>query len=185
LLVIRLNGSIRSGGKKAWRAARRNPSLSLGKGRLFTGGRIPYNSTVDVTRGTLALRADVGTLTVRGADRLPAVFELARSGTKTKPIVELRLAGGNFNVCPKRKPSSVTGVDAKTTTVRQIWGNGKGAFRTRGKYASAAVRGTNWLTSDRCDGTRVRVVRGVVSVSDFAKRKVVAVRAGSSYLAKP
>jgi hypothetical protein len=29
------------------------------------------------------------------------------------------------------------------------------------------VRGTRWLTEDRCDGTLTRVVRGTVEVEDF------------------
>jgi hypothetical protein len=157
----------------------------LVNGRPFSGGRIAYNSTVDVTRGTLALKADTGTLNVHGANSLPAVFKLVRSSDKGKPIVLLRLTGGNFGACPKRKTSSVGGVTAKTTTVRQIWGNGKGKFKTQGRYAAATVRGTNWLTADRCDGTSVRVLRGVVQVNDFPNKKVVSVRAGRSYLAKP
>jgi hypothetical protein len=71
-------------------------------------------------------------------------------------IVELRLTAGDFSVCPKRKESSASRLAA--TTVRQLWGNGKGSFRTRGRYATATVRGTNWLTADRCDGRQVRVV---------------------------
>jgi ferric-dicitrate binding protein FerR (iron transport regulator) len=69
--------------------------------------------------------------------------------------------------------------------VRQVWGDGQGRFRTAGRYASATVRGTNWLTADRCDGTFVRVRRGVVQVRDVPRRRQVIVRAGSSYLARP
>jgi hypothetical protein len=158
----------------------------LVNGKPFAGGRIAYNSTVNVTGGTLALKADTGTLTVRGAAGRPAVFKLIRGTDKNKPIVELRLAAGDFSACPKkRKPSSVGANQAATTTVRQLWGNGKGKFRTRGRYAAATVRGTNWLTADRCDGTRVQVARGVVQVADLPHKKQVTVRAGRSYLAKP
>ena len=157
----------------------------LVNGRPFKGGRISYNSTVDVTRGTLALKADTGTLTVRGAAGRPAVFKLLRGKDEKKAIVELRLVAGDFSACPRRKTSSVAGKQAATTTVRQLWGNGKGRFRTRGRYAAATVRGTNWLTADRCDGTRVHVARGVIQVADFPQRKHVTLRAGGSYLAKP
>ena len=68
--------------------------------------------------------------------------------------------------------------------IRQLWGNGSGHFRTKGRYAAATVRGTNWLTADRCDGTQVKVRRGVVAVLDIPLRKTVTVRAGKSYLAK-
>jgi hypothetical protein len=155
----------------------------LVNGRPFTGGTIRYRSVVDVTNGRLLLRADTGTLTVRGAGGISAVFVLLRGTDRKKAIVELRLTRGNFSVCPKRKTSSATRLEA--TVVRQLWADGKGSFRTRGRYASATVRGTNWLTSDRCDGTLTRVVRGVIGVADFPKRTQVTLRAGRSYLAKP
>ena len=70
--------------------------------------------------------------------------------------------------------------------MRQLWGDGKGKFRTKGRYASATVRGTRWLTADRCDGTqRARSTRGVIAGADVPKRRKVTVRAGRSYLARP
>ena len=50
-----------------------------------------------------------------------------------------------------------------------LWGNGRGRFRTRGRYGAATVRGTKWLTDDRCDGTLVRVKRGKVGVKDLQR----------------
>ena len=67
---------------------------------------------------------------------------------------------------------------------RRLWGNGHGRFRTRGRHGTATVRGTCWLTEDRCDGTLVRVKRGLVEVRDLERRKTVMVPAGESYLAK-
>jgi hypothetical protein len=46
------------------------------------------------------------------------------------------------------------------------------------------VRGTQWLTEDRCDSTLTRVVKGSVSVRDFANKKSVVVKAGKKYVAK-
>ncbi len=155
----------------------------LVNGRPFTGGTIPYRSIVDVTNGRLLLRADTGTLTVRGAGGISAVFVLLRGVDRKRSVVELRLTRGDFSVCPKRKTSSARRIAA--TTVRQLWGDGKGAFRTRGRYSAATVRGTNWLTADRCDGTFTRVVRGVIQVSDLPLRRQVTVRAGRTYLARP
>lgn len=156
----------------------------LVNGAPYTSGAIPYGSTVDVTNGTLVLKADVGTLTVRGEDGLPAAFKLVRSKDGKKPVVELRLAKGDFSVCPKRTTSAAAAAPARV--VRQVWGDGKGNFRTQGRFASASVRGTKWLTADRCgDETWFKVARGVVEVNDLRKHKRVAVRAGSEYLAKP
>jgi hypothetical protein len=65
-----------------------------------------------------------------------------------------------------------------------MWASGKGRFRTTGHYSAAAVRGTTWLTEDRCDGTFTKVSRGRVSVRDFVKRKTIILTAGQSYLAR-
>ena len=46
------------------------------------------------------------------------------------------------------------------------------------------MRGTRWLTQDRCASTLTRVVRGGVSVRDVVKRKTVVVRAGKRYTAR-
>ena len=43
--------------------------------------------------------------------------------------------------------------------------------------------GTKWLVEDSCKSTLTRVVRGRVSVRDFAKKKTVIVRAGKKYVA--
>ena len=70
-------------------------------------------------------------------------------------------------------------------TLQLLHATAKGRFKTRGRYAAATVRGTIWDTADRCDGTLVRVRRGVVTVADLVRHKNVTVRAGHSYLAKP
>ena len=67
---------------------------------------------------------------------------------------------------------------------RQLWGSGKGRFRSKGKNASATVRGTIWFTQDTCTTTLVHVKRGVVDVLDFKRHKHVRVKAGHSYFAK-
>jgi hypothetical protein len=159
----------------------------LVNGKRYTSGQpIPYGSKVDVTNGRLTLRTDVGTLAVYGGG-VSAVFKLLRLSEQGKPIVELRLVGGNFSVC---KPAARTlTVPAKKRppgkTVRRLWGKGSGQYRTRGRYSSAAIRGTFWLTSDRCDGTLTSVKQGKVEVFDFVKKVRVTVAAGKSYLARP
>jgi hypothetical protein len=66
----------------------------------------------------------------------------------------------------------------------RLWGDGHGKFRTRGRHGAATVRGTRWLTEERCAGTLVRVSRGVVGVRDFARHRTVEVPAGHRYLAR-
>ena len=75
-------------------------------------------------------------------------------------------------------------ISARRRQVR-LWGKDNGGkFRTQGRNGSATVRGTYWLTADRCDGTFVKVVEGRVLVSARATGKRVMVTAGKSYLAR-
>jgi PKD repeat protein len=147
----------------------------------FTGGTVPYGAKVDVTKGRLSITTEAGTLLVYG-NGISAVFVLSRVIENGKTIVVLRLAGGNFAVCGKRTVAAASA--PKKRVVRQLWGSGKGNFRTYGRYASATVRGTIWLTADRCDGSQVTVRQGVVQVRDLVRRATVSVRAGHSYFAR-
>jgi hypothetical protein len=154
-------------------------------GQVFTGGTIPYNATVDVTHGGVTLTTPAGTANFTGNDQTASAFVLKKATVLGKPETLVTLAKGNFSVCPKRKTASVRGSAPSTTVVRELWGNGKGTFQTRGRFAAATVRGTHWLTEDRCDGTLVRVTRGTVQVLDLKTGKTVTVTTGHSYLAKP
>lgn len=60
----------------------------------------------------------------------------------------------------------------------------RGRFRTRGRNSSATVRGTVWITSDRCDGTLTKVRRGKVVVRDLRRKRDITLTAGKSYLAR-
>ena len=151
-------------------------------GRPFTGGPVPFGRQVDVTNGTLRLTTSSGTLAVSGRGTV-AVFVLVRGTDKGKPVVELRLAGGNFGAC-KRALAAYSAPSPPPKVIRHLWAKGKGKYRTRGRYAAATIRGTEWLTADRCDGTLVRVTQGRVEVADLPLRKNVLVRSGKSYLAK-
>ena len=154
----------------------------LVNGSPFTGGPVPYGAKIDVTNGRLSLTTDVGKILVYG-NGPSAAFVIVHGTDKGKRIVALRLTGGNFALCSKRSVSA-SGAAAPPKVVRALWGKGKGAFRTQARYAAATVRGTVWLTSDRCDGTQVTVRQGRVEVSDLVLHKKVLVRAGRSYLAR-
>jgi hypothetical protein len=71
----------------------------------------------------------------------------------------------------------------KSSSVRHLWGSGKGQFRTTGRYASATIRGTKWLTDDRCNGTLIRVTVGAVTVRDLTLKKSLVLKKPKSYLA--
>ena len=99
--------------------------------------------------------------------------EIARS--QCAPLKGARSAADDAKKKKKKGPKSVLG---------KLWGNGKGKFRTDGKYSAATVRGTIWLVEDRCEGTFTKVTRGTVRVRDLKRKKTITVKAGHSYLAR-
>ncbi len=155
---------------------------------------IPVGSVVHTTRGRLAVTsvnsATRGGTTVRTqtAQFYSGIFQI-RQARSRRPVTELRLRSTNFSsVCgsTSRTASGPRAIAAqrRSRVVSRLWGNGRGRFRTRGRHSAATVRGTIWLTQERCDGTLTRVTRGSVSVRDQTARRTVVVRAGRSYLAR-
>jgi hypothetical protein len=141
---------------------------------------IPLGSTIDAEHGALMLssvpRAGAAPQTAKFYE---GVFKVTQTGgitqlTLAQSLASCRAKGRSASAAAKKKPSK-----------RHLWGDGKGAFRTSGKYSSATVRGTKWLVQDSCAGTLTRVVRGNVQVRDNVKHKTVTVHAGQSYLARP
>jgi FG-GAP repeat protein/VCBS repeat protein len=164
-------------------------------GPLTGAANIPMGSTIDTTKGRIALTsaADTAGVKTQTAEFYDGVFQVKQSVPKKKPekavalITDLNLKdqiarsqcaplrGARSAAFDKKKgPKSVLG---------KLWGSGKGKFRTDGKYSSATVRGTIWLVQDRCDGTLTTVKRGTVAVRDFKRKRTVSVKAGHSYLA--
>jgi hypothetical protein len=135
--------------------------------------------------GKVDLRTTEGDFRFSGAPFDLSKIDAGSSGTG-KPMTVVTLRGGSFAAC-KQRTASGTRSTAKTKpkAVRRLWGRGKGHFRTRGRYSSGTVRGTYWVTIDRCDGTRTYVRDGVVSVWDFVLKKKVRVTTGHGYLASP
>jgi hypothetical protein len=80
-------------------------------------------------------------------------------------------------LCPDR---CVFASPARRRSSRWRRSNVHGRFTTRGNSASGTVRGTEWLTTDYCEGTSVRVVRGAVLVTDLRRHRSKLVRAGHS-----
>jgi hypothetical protein len=144
---------------------------------------IPVGSQVDTLHGTIALIAGLGGGRTNTAEFYAGLFTLIQAKA-TNAYMILRLDGGNFRGCGRKSQSlAITGADRSKRPVRRVWGSGKGRFTTRGRYSSATVRGTRWLTQDQCNGTLTRVLRGIVLVRNFRQHKNVSVRAGHSYLA--
>jgi hypothetical protein len=143
---------------------------------------IPVGSQVNTLNGTILLTAGLGGGKTNSANFYQGVFTIQQP-KKAGAYMTLRLDGGNFRACGRTAGKALS-IDArKKKPVRRLWGSGKGRFTTRGRYSSATVRGTKWLTQDQCNGTLTRVIRGVVRVRNFRAHKTVNVHAGHSYLA--
>jgi uncharacterized repeat protein (TIGR01451 family) len=158
--------------------------------------QIESGDVVDVSGGAITLTASNGSYASFANAPLTAVRSTssASSAAATVParfrinqaasagaVTQLTLVGGSFAVCNKGRSLAAT----NTTPVRQLWGSATGSFRTKARYSSATVRGTIWLTQDRCDGTLTRVVESAVDVFDLTLKKTIRLGPGKSYLAKP
>src|SRR5919198_1848450 len=129
---------------------------------------IPLGSTVDAGAGVVELtsvaRAGGPMQTARFFE---GEFKVTQAGSITQLALNEPLAA-----CGGARGAAAAGAKKK----RHLWGDGKGSFRTSGKYSSATVRGTKWFVQDSCAGTLTRVVRGTVTVRDRVRDKNVVVR---------
>jgi len=150
------------------------------------GAELPVGTALDMRRGKIRL-----TTAARNGSKQTGTFGggvvKVRQPRRALGRVDLYLRGGNFAACrrlARRARGSVVAGASMTGTVRRLWGRDSGGrFRTHGRHSQATVRGTRWLTEDRCNGTLTRVTEGAVVVRDFARHRRVVVRAGHSYFA--
>jgi hypothetical protein len=154
---------------------------------------IPIGSLIDTTRGRVDMRAarppgfvSVQSRTIDDVELYDGAFRVSQA--KGAVDTGVRLSGGGFSRCTGRAAAATaaTGTARADSVVphraiRLLWARGTGTFRTVGRYAAATVRGTYWMTADYCDGTLVRVRRGVVSVTDLVNRRTATITAGESY----
>ena len=108
---------------------------------LKASASLPLGSIVDAKAGRIQLTSQPSAgKAVQKAYFYGGSFQITQPGT----MIELRLVE-ELTSCTKPvagKPKS-----------RQLWGDGKGSFRIRGRYSTATVRGTTWLVQDTCAGT--------------------------------
>jgi hypothetical protein len=161
------------------------------------GENVPLGTVVDASKG----RATIATVNARGAKPQKSwfydgAFSVSQRGG-VKPVTDIKLQSPRFaTLCATS--STTAGAESAALVSRatrkrrrarskrvvtSLWGDGKGSFRTTGRNSAATVRGTKWLTQERCDGTLTRVVRGVVKVKNLRTGKVVTITGGHSYLA--
>jgi hypothetical protein len=175
-------------------------------GKVFVlekGVFVPLTGATQLPSGTEvdALHGSVNLVTATGKGRKTftgtfggAVFRIAQSkagsdqGLTTLTLIEGAFPGApTYASCPKGAADG--GALAHAALSRRILqtlrsSDRGGRFGSRGRFSAATVRGTQWDTTDRCDGTLTNVHRGVVSVRDFVRGITVTVRAGHTYLAR-
>ena len=151
---------------------------------------LPVGTVVDATGGAVTLSSSLGGGRTQTGTFGGGVFEVRQSRTG-KGMTDIVLRGGSFAGCPRVGVRAATATAAagkkrrRSSVVRRLWGKDRsGRFRTRGRNAVATVRGTRWVTEDRCDGTLVRVTEGAVDVRDRRTGRTRRVRKGGSLLVR-
>ena len=172
---------------------------------LAVGEQVPVGSTVDARSGKVRLTSarDVSGTPQTGTfwagkfrvdqNRGPSPVTLlslvgpltgCRSSSSTKVAHGVPYTGLSHLTATAASRALATAA-RRHSHVRQLWGSDThGHFSTRGNDSLATVRGTVWLTKDRCDGTVTRVLKGQVSVRDLATGKTFLLHAGQRHLAR-
>jgi streptogramin lyase len=156
---------------------------------MHPGAEMPLSATYDTRQGAVSLTS-AGCRGNTQTGRFGGGLFTVRQPRKGCGRVDVYLRGGRFAGCSRVGSQRRAGAGAlasasRSRKVRKLWGRDKGGrFRTHGRHSQATVRGTRWLTVDRCDGTLTRVTNGAVSVRDYRRHRTVLVRAGHSYLAR-
>jgi hypothetical protein len=142
--------------------------------RLTRPRQIPIGSSIDASRGAARLTTAAGGGRTQSGVFSGGAFSIAQRAER-RPITDLILQGSTRG-CRASSSARLPG-----RVLRRLRGNAHGRFRTRGRYSAATVRGTEWSTEDRCDGTLIDVARGSASASDLGPARLV--RPNQSFLA--
>jgi hypothetical protein len=153
---------------------------------------VPEGTVLDTRDGTIELTSEGPKATQQTAAFTGAKVQVRQRKSKSA-VTELILRGGDFDGCSRLdhtrraqgiRDGFISARKKKRSKRRGLWGNGRGRFRTRGRWGSATVRGTIWQVEDTCAGTRTTVARGVVKVRDYGLQRTVTVRAAEEYFAR-
>jgi hypothetical protein len=166
---------------------------ALTKGRAFVplteARQIPVGSILETTHGVVGITTAT-TASPKGklqaGDFGAGIFKLLQN-RKQKGLTDLDIINNHSasQVCATvGKRGKALAAKLSSKTLGRINASGHGHFAVRGQYSAATVRGTVWSVANRCEGTLTHVVRGVVSVRDFRRRKTIMLFTGESYLAR-
>jgi hypothetical protein len=161
----------------------------------LTGARqVPYGTIVDATYGEVSITAAALHGGTQTGDFFDGQFRVTQ-GSNGKVVATL--TSGDFSVCRRGARAAGAGlahtgsrharprrIASPTHLARRLWATAQGSFSTKGKYASGAVRGAQWLTEDMCQGTLILATRERVEVTDLVRHRRIDVSAGQIYIAK-
>jgi hypothetical protein len=151
---------------------------------LAVGGAVPTGAVVDTRAGEVALTTALPGGKTQTAQFHGGVFRV-RQSARAGGLTEIDLRGPALACATGKARASAAAAKKRKPAKRKLWGSDKGGrFRTHGANSVATVRGTRWVTTDTCAGTRTTVTDGSVSVRDLRRKRTVLVRAGHSYLAR-
>jgi len=170
---------IESGPRKGFVVLKGAATIPIGAQVDTEQGRVKLRSAADLKGATQTAQFYAGVFQIkqrRAARRMTTDLVVRASVSRARRLC--RATGGAKGAVAQ------AAARGRKQTVSRLWGNGKGRFRTVTRHSAATVRGTLWLTEERCDGTLTTVRRGRVAVRDTNRRKTVLVRAGRSYLAR-
>jgi hypothetical protein len=156
----------------------RRGSVSLvaaGGGGSASDARLQKRKKPASSTGTFGGAVFKVTQTASGPDRGLTTLTLLEGGSSRVP---------SYASCTARGARDRAHAALSRRILQTLRSRASGRFRTRGRYAAGTVRGTQWTTTDRCDGTLIAVQEHTVLVTDFVKHMTVAVHAGHSYLAR-
>jgi len=140
---------------------------------------IPMDSLVDARNGKVELTTAVD---AQGHTQTATFWGASFRVHQRHGYTEIRLAGRRPS-CPAAGSAQIA--RRKKPKTHSLWAHDNhGRYRTRGQNSVATVRGTTWVTQERCDGTLTRVIHGAVVVKDRHTRGKVVVRAGHRFLAR-
>jgi Ca2+-binding RTX toxin-like protein len=134
---------------------------------LSGGVMLPVRSSIDARKGAIRLSTRGTGGRQRSSTLRGGVFAVDQ--VRSRSLTVIRLHSGPLGRCAASARRALT-----VRTGERL--------RVVGREAYAWGRHATWTTTDRCDGTRIRVQRGRVRVFDRTLRKSLVLTAGEAYL---
>jgi hypothetical protein len=158
---------------------------------LTQNTQLPTGTVIDTLHGSVSLVAASGTKGKKYTGTFGgAIFKIGQiAGGPNKGLTTLSIVEGaniigapSYAACTAPRAASAHAA-LSSKLLQTLRSRASGRFRSRGRYAAGTVRGTQWSTTDRCDGTVIAVQIHAVQVTDLVKHITIVVHAGHRYLA--